>query len=74
MQLPLTTHALLLGGHVRVGFEDNLYLTRGVKADSNARFVERVVALAGLLDREVATCAEARKILGIPLQGKPYPS
>lgn len=69
MQLPLTTHALLLGGHVRVGFEDNLYLTRGVKADSNARFVERVAALARLLDREVATCSEARSILGLPLQG-----
>jgi 3-keto-5-aminohexanoate cleavage enzyme len=65
MQLPLTTHALLLGGHVRVGFEDNLYLTRGVKADSNARFVERVVALAELLDREVATCEEARRMLNL---------
>jgi 3-keto-5-aminohexanoate cleavage enzyme len=66
MQLPLTTHALLLGGHVRVGFEDNLYLTRGVKADSNARFVERTVALAKLLDREVASCGEARRILQLP--------
>jgi 3-keto-5-aminohexanoate cleavage enzyme len=64
-QLPLTTHALLLGGHVRVGFEDNLYLTRGVKADSNARFVERVVALARLLDREVATCEETRGMLNL---------
>ncbi len=68
-QLPLTTHALLLGGHIRVGFEDNLYLTRGVKADSNARFVERTVVLAKLLDREVASCAEARRILQVPLRG-----
>ena len=65
-QLPLTTHAMLLGAHVRVGFEDNLYLSRGVKAQSNAQFVERTVALAHLLDREVATCAEARQILGLP--------
>ncbi|MEW5912322.1 MAG: 3-keto-5-aminohexanoate cleavage protein [Thermodesulfobacteriota bacterium] len=65
-QLPITTHALLMGGHVRVGFEDNLYLGRGQLADSNARFVERVVQLARLLQREVATCAEARQILGIP--------
>ncbi|MBN2032797.1 MAG: 3-keto-5-aminohexanoate cleavage protein [Deltaproteobacteria bacterium] len=63
LQLPLTTHALLMGGHVRVGFEDNLYLERGVKADSNARFVERVVRLAGLLQREVASPAEARALL-----------
>jgi 3-keto-5-aminohexanoate cleavage enzyme len=65
-QLPLTTQALLLGGHIRVGFEDNLYLSRGVKADSNARFVERAVALANLLGREVASCAEARQILRLP--------
>ena len=65
-QLPLTTHAMLLGGHVRVGFEDNLYLDRGVKAKSNAEFVERVVKLAKLLQREVASCAEARSILSLP--------
>jgi 3-keto-5-aminohexanoate cleavage enzyme len=65
-QLPLTTHALLMGGHVRVGFEDNIYLDRGVKADSNARFVERTVQLAALLQREVATPAEARSILSLP--------
>jgi len=69
-QLPLTTQALLLGGHIRVGFEDNLYLSRGVKADSNARFVERAVDLARLLDREVASCAEAREILQLPLNEK----
>ncbi len=68
-QLPLTTQALLLGGHVRVGFEDNLYLSRGMKADSNARFVERSVALAKLLNREVASCTEAREILRLPSRG-----
>jgi 3-keto-5-aminohexanoate cleavage enzyme len=65
MQLPLTTHALLLGGHVRVGFEDNLYLSRGMKADSNARFVERTVNLARLLDREVASCEVTRGMLNL---------
>jgi len=65
-QLPITAHAMIIGGHVRVGFEDNVYLSRGVLADSNARFVERTVKLADLLQREVATCKEARKILGIP--------
>lgn len=65
-QLPLTTHALLMGGHIRVGFEDNLYLSRGVPADSNARFVERAVELARILQREVAGCDEAREILGVP--------
>jgi len=68
MQLPITTHAMLMGGHVRVGFEDNLYLRRGVKAESNAQFVERTVKLAEILDREIATCAEARQILGIKVK------
>jgi len=67
-QLPLTTHAMLMGGHVRVGFEDNLYLRKGVKADSNARFVERTVQLARVLDREVATCTETREMLGLKSQ------
>lgn len=65
-QLPITTHAMLMGGHVRVGFEDNLYLEQGVQADSNAQFVERTVTLAHSLLREVATCEEARAILGLP--------
>ena len=65
LQLPITTHALLMGGHVRVGFEDNVYLSRGVKADSNAQFVERTVRLARELQREVATCDEARALLGL---------
>lgn len=64
-QLAVTTTAILLGGHVRVGFEDNVYLKRGVKATSNADFVERVVRLANELNREVATPAEAREMLGL---------
>lgn len=64
-QLALTTHALLLGGHIRVGFEDNLYLAKGQKAESNAQFVERTVAIARQLQREVASCQEARQMLGL---------
>ena len=52
-----------MGGHVRVGFEDNIYWSRGVKAESNAQFVERTVRLARELQREIATCDEARKML-----------
>ena len=54
-----------MGGHVRVGFEDNIYLERGVKAKSNGELVEKVKAFAKLLGREVATPAEAREILGL---------
>jgi 3-keto-5-aminohexanoate cleavage enzyme len=66
-QLPLSVMAILLGGHVRVGFEDNIYYEKGVLAKSNAQFVERVVRLAKELGREVATPDEARKMLGLPL-------
>jgi len=64
-ELPLTTMAILLGGHVRVGFEDNLYYRKGVKAESNAQLVERTARIARELGREVAFPAEAREILGI---------
>lgn len=64
-QLPLNTMAILLGGHVRVGFEDNVYYEKGVLASSNAQFVERIVRLSKELGREVATPQEARKILGL---------
>ena len=57
--------AILLGGHVRVGFEDSLYLEKGVLASSNGQLVEKARKLADLLGREIATPEEARKILGI---------
>ena len=71
-QLPLTTLAILMGGHVRVGLEDNIYYRRGQKLKSNAEAVERTVRIARELNREVASPAEARELLGI---GKPssYP-
>ena len=65
-QLTITTHAMLMGGHVRVGFEDAVYLSRGVMAKSNAELVDRTVQVAKVLQREVASCTEARDMLGIP--------
>lgn len=64
-QLPLSAMGILLGGHVRVGFEDNVYYKKGELATSNAQLVERVVRLAKELGREVATPDEAREILGL---------
>lgn len=57
--------AIIMGGHVRVGFEDNVYIDKGVPAKSNGELVERVVRLAKELGREIATPNEARKILNI---------
>ena len=65
-QLPLTTFALLMGGHVRVGLEDNLYFMRGRKFTDNAEAVRRAVRIANELNRRVATPAEARALLGLP--------
>lgn len=64
-ELPLGAMAIVLGGHVRVGFEDNIYYTRGQLAESNQQLVQRIVRLAEELGRAVASPAEARKILNI---------
>jgi len=56
---------IAMGGHVRVGFEDNLYLEKGVLAKSNGEMVAKAVQIAKLLGRPVATPAEAREILGL---------
>jgi len=64
-QRPLATPAVLLGGHVRVGFEDNIYYKKGVLAPSNAQLVERIKRLADELGREVATPAQARALIGV---------
>jgi len=61
-QLPMTALALVMGGHVRVGLEDNLYYRKGELA-SNEQLVERVVRLADELGRAIATPDEARAIL-----------
>jgi 3-keto-5-aminohexanoate cleavage enzyme len=64
-EFPMATAAMIMGGNVRVGFEDNIYLSSGVPAKSNAELVEKAVRLARELDREIATPDDARRILGI---------
>ncbi|GAC1385325.1 MAG: 3-keto-5-aminohexanoate cleavage protein [Ktedonobacteraceae bacterium] len=62
-QLTLAVIALALGGHVRVGFEDNIYYRKGQLAQSNAQLVARITRIAQEMDRPVATPAQAREIL-----------
>lgn len=62
-QLPITTIALAMGHHVRVGMEDNVYYRRGVLVKENAQLVERTVRIARELQREPATPDEARNAL-----------
>ncbi|OGD54360.1 hypothetical protein A3K80_08495 [Candidatus Bathyarchaeota archaeon RBG_13_38_9] len=64
-QVPLTTLAMILGMHVRVGMEDNVYYARGAKVESNAQLVERAARIAKELNRPVATPTEAREMFGI---------
>lgn len=64
-QFPMTVMGIISGGHVRVGFEDNIYLSKGVLAQSNGELVEKVVRLANELGRGIASPAEARAILGL---------
>jgi 3-keto-5-aminohexanoate cleavage enzyme len=61
----MTTLAIVMGGHVRVGMEDNIYYAKGELVKSNAQLVERTVRLAKELQREIATPDEARKIIGL---------
>lgn len=65
-QFPIAVQAFLMGGHVRVGLEDNLYLGAGKLAPSNAALVEKTVTLIELLGGSIANAAEARSILGLP--------
>lgn len=64
-QLLLAMHAMSMGGHVRIGFEDNIYYHKGVLANSNAQLAARISRIAKEMGREIATPDEARKILGI---------
>jgi uncharacterized protein (DUF849 family) len=64
-QFPMAAQAVLLGGHVRVGLEDNLYLERGKLTPSNAALVEKAGKIITLLGASVATPAEARQMLGL---------
>lgn len=64
-QFQMVTVGILLGGHVRVGMEDNIYISRGVMAKNNAQFVEKTSRIARELGRPIATPDEARKTLGL---------
>jgi uncharacterized protein (DUF849 family) len=64
-QFRMAAQAVLLGGHVRVGLEDNLYLARGVLAPGNAALVERAVSIVRTLGEEVATPDDARALFGL---------
>ena len=65
-ELPATTTSILLGGHCRVGFEDNVYYGKGQLAKNNAQIVARAARIGKELGCRIATPDEARKMLGIP--------
>lgn len=66
--LPIMYATLAMGGHLRVGMEDNILYSKGVLAESNAQFVERAKRLAYEMGKEIATPDEARAILGVKVQ------
>jgi len=68
MQMPIVAQAVLLGGHVRVGLEDNLWLEKGVYA-SNASLTERAVEIVQRLGARTLTPAEGREVLGLKARG-----
>ncbi len=64
-EFPLAEFAIQNGGHVRVGFEDNIYISKGVLAKSNAELVQRVCDMAKAHNRSIATIAQSRQLLGL---------
>ena len=66
LQFSMGTMGILSGGNVRVGMEDNIYLSKGVLAKSNAELVEKMVKIIRALDLDVATVNETRSFLNIP--------
>jgi len=64
-EMEMGTLAIMMGGHVRVGMEDNIFIERGVLAKSNAELVAKVVRIAKELGREIASSDEARLLLGL---------
>lgn len=71
--LPILYAALALGGHIRVGLEDNVYFSKGVPA-TNSQLVSRAAEAITLMGKHVATSAEARRLLNLPPLKKPAPS
>jgi uncharacterized protein (DUF849 family) len=64
-QIQFGTHSAWLGGHVRVGLEDSLWLGKGVLAESNAQQVTKIRGVIEDMGKQIATPAEARKMLGL---------
>ncbi|MDD4223566.1 MAG: 3-keto-5-aminohexanoate cleavage protein [Candidatus Cloacimonetes bacterium] len=64
--IPASLTAMVNGGHIRVGFEDNIFYHKGVVAESNAQLVARMARIAAEIGRPLATPAQAREILGLP--------
>jgi len=64
-QFPMVAMGAVMGGHIRVGMEDNIYLSQGVLCDSNAQLVERAVGIIRAVGKEVASVDEARTMLGL---------
>lgn len=64
-QIPVAYLTVIMGGHARVGFEDNVYFEKGALAESNGELVKKTVNVAKLLSRGVATSAETREILSL---------
>jgi 3-keto-5-aminohexanoate cleavage enzyme len=71
-QWAMTTMSIILGGNVRIGLEDNLYLKRGQKLSGNAEAVQKIVRIATELNRPIATPAQAREMLGISVTPSSY--
>lgn len=69
-EFPMVAQAAILGGHVRVGLEDNLYIEHGVLANGNGVLVERAVAIVRSLGLQVASPGEARQILGLDARAR----
>jgi uncharacterized protein (DUF849 family) len=69
MQMPMVAQAMLLGGHVRVGLEDNIWLEKGVHA-SNGSLTERAIEIIDRLGGRALSPAEGRKKLGLPARGE----
>jgi len=69
-QFQMCTMAIIMGGHARVGLEDNLFIERGGLAKSSAEQVEKLVRIARELGREIATPDEAREILNLKRKDK----
>ena len=66
-EFPMITQSIAMGGHARVGFEDNLYISKGVLAKSNGELVKKVVSIAEKMGREIANPSDAQLILGLKM-------